>query len=177
MNHILLIATILLLISSMGCVTATEETEALRSLQQDITIDDALNWIAGVTSVSGLTGAEKQRLTLKGTIPAPTCKIVEPPSMRLCADERFNWRDIGMVTPVKHQSSCGSCWAFSATGVIESAFAINAGKEIDLSEQHLVSTCCTAGTCDGGWPDWVLQYAKTTGIPDEACCPYVWLLH
>jgi hypothetical protein len=47
------------------------------------------------------------------------------------------------------------------------------GKEVDLSEQHLVSKCCNAGNCDGGWPDWALDYAKNTGIPDESCCPYV----
>jgi len=99
--QIRIIATILLLISSMGVVMATEESEALRDLQQAITIDESVDWTPGVTSVSGLTTAEKQRLTREGTIPAPTCEIVEPSSMRLCADERFDWRDSGMVTPVK----------------------------------------------------------------------------
>jgi len=44
---------------------------------------------------------------------------------------------------------------------------------VDLSEQHLVSRCCDAGSCSGGWPDEALKYARDYGIPDEACYPYV----
>ena len=78
-----------------------------------------------------------------------------------------------MVTPVRSQGLCGSCWAFAAIGAVEAKILIDTGKAVDLSEQHLVSSCCNAGTCDGGWPDWALDYIRDTGVPDEACYLYV----
>lgn len=30
----------------------------------------------------------------------------------------YEWNDIGMVSPVKNQGSCGSCWTFSTVGAL-----------------------------------------------------------
>jgi C1A family cysteine protease len=63
---------------------------------------------------------------------------------------KLDWRDKGIVTEIKDQGSCGSCWAFGTVGIMESALA-KAGKGLkNLSEQFLVS-CNTRGwNCSRG---------------------------
>ncbi len=62
----------------------------------------------------------------------------------------FDWRILRGTTPMRDQGACGSCWAFSAVGPVESAILIKEGVEEDLSEQWLMS-CTDAGGCGGGW--------------------------
>ena len=63
----------------------------------------------------------------------------------------FDWRSLNGVTPIKNQGNCGSCWAFSTVGALESAILLQGGGTVDLSEQYLVS-CNTSGwSCGGGW--------------------------
>ncbi len=71
----------------------------------------------------------------------------------------FDWRDYNGLTPVRNQGGCGSCWAFSAVGAVESELLIESGINVDLSEQWLVS-CTGAGSCNGGWHTTALSYMK-----------------
>jgi hypothetical protein len=62
----------------------------------------------------------------------------------------YNWCDQNGCTPVKDQGSCGSCWAFATSGVVESNIRIHDGVIRDLAEQYLVSCNTDGWGCDGG---------------------------
>jgi cathepsin F len=81
------------------------------------------------------------------------------------APENFDWREKGVVSSVKDQGSCGSCWAFSAMGNIESEYAIKTGKVVDFSEQQLVD--CDKGQdegCNGGLMEYAFKYLEDNGV-------------
>lgn len=90
----------------------------------------------------------------------------------------IDWREEGVVTPVKNQGSCGSCWAFSGTESIESALAIATGDLLELSPQYYVSCspnpddCGGTGGCDGSTMELLFTFAETGGAVTEEAYPY-----
>lgn len=97
------------------------------------------------------------------------------PSLR-AVPKAVDWRAKGVVTPVKDQGSCGSCWAFSTTGALEGQHALAKGKLISLSEQNLVDCTQQQGNfgCNGGWPfdayEYVIRFSE--GLDTEKSYPY-----
>jgi xylem cysteine proteinase len=70
------------------------------------------------------------------------------------------------TTPIKNQGSCGSCWAFSTTGALESRAAIKSGSAsnvVNLAEQELVDCDKGNGGCNGGWPSKAYKYIGGAG--------------
>lgn len=87
----------------------------------------------------------------------------------------FSWIDQGAVTPVKDQKQCGSCWTFSATGVLEGAHFLATGELLSFSEQQFVD-CATAAYdnygCNGGLSANAFEYATTHTVELETDYPY-----
>ena len=73
-----------------------------------------------------------------------------------------------MLNPVKNQGQCGSCWAFSTTGTLESNVAVAKNTLYDFSEQQLVDCCGVKGYqcqgCSGAWREWALNYVNNAGM-------------
>lgn len=70
----------------------------------------------------------------------------------------LDWRDVAnVVTPVKDQGACGSCWAFSTMEALESRYVLNGNEQVILAPQQLVD-CDTRfkdfnNGCNGGMYD------------------------
>merc|ERR1719343_961302 len=88
---------------------------------------------------------------------------VHKPSAEEERPKDFDWRTArpGVVSPVKDQAMCGSCWTYGAIEPIESMLAIRTGHLVPLPEQFLVDCTWTNNTgasngnlgCDGGDSD------------------------
>jgi len=84
----------------------------------------------------------------------------------------FDWRTKGAVTPVKNQEQCGSCWAFSATEGVESAWFLAKKQLIKLSPQQIVSCDTSDDGCDGGDLPTAFGYVEQNGMETSAVYPY-----
>ena len=90
----------------------------------------------------------------------------------------MDWRQSGngsmaLVTPVKDQAYCGSCWAFSTVGVLEAAHGKATKRMANLSPQNLVDCDVTNAGCQGGFPLMALAFTiDEGGLNTESYYPY-----
>jgi C1A family cysteine protease len=85
----------------------------------------------------------------------------------------YDWRTASKcVTAVKDQGQCGSCWAFSATEGVESAYCIKTGTLDVLAPQELVSCDNTCDGCNGGDLPPAFRFVESKGLEGEKSYPY-----
>ena len=140
---------------------------------QEHNANPANTYSMGVNQFADLTQAEFEAIYLTLQVPKRTYKTVD--TAFTAPNAEIDWAAAGMVTPIKNQGSCGSCWAFSATAAQESAILLTSGASVSLSEQQLVDCSRSYGNqgCNGGWMDSAFDYVKEHGLTITTSYPYV----
>ena len=94
---------------------------------------------------------------------------------------RFDWRELGKVTPVKDQLACNSCYAFATVANFESRLLVAGDGAYDLSENNAKECNWPArngnyggqGSCSGGDGLMVANLWSQQGTVQESCDPYL----
>jgi C1A family cysteine protease len=165
---------LLIVLSVSGSDPGTKREVA--AVQKAITAEK-LEWQAGETPLSALSREERLKRLGGRLSPAPVGMSGERLYVPLLLPSVLDWRSNGgnWISSVKDQGSCGSCWAFATTALLEAMVKISRrmSEDIDLSEQMLLS-CSHAGDCiSGGFEYKAAEYIRGTGIPPESCYPYL----
>jgi len=141
------------------------------------------SWKKGINQYSDWTEAEKTRLR-GNKVGMKKYGFTKPEKLysRTVGPLPYSvdWRDATprVLTAVKDQGQCGSCWAHAATEAIETATALATGNLYVLSQQEIASCtpnpdqCGGTGGCNGAIAELAIDYIKTVGIQEEWTWPY-----
>jgi len=127
---------------------------------------------------SDLSTAEfKATYLMKNSVHNPNGgrNVLKPKAIDSLPDT-FDWRDNKVVSPVKDQGQCGSCWAFSVVENVESVWMLahnmTADKMPALAPQELVDCDDYDLGCNGGNPSSAYSYLESNGLEKESDYPY-----
>mmetsp|Transcript_107500 Transcript_107500/g.131163 ORF Transcript_107500/g.131163 Transcript_107500/m.131163 type:complete len:427 (-) Transcript_107500:69-1349(-) len=142
----------------------------------DMGVNDFTDWkpeelkkLRGLTKNRAKTG-EVSKASKEARAEAGTAQVTS-------WDWRYDSDDV-VVTPVKNQGHCGSCWAFAATATVESAVAIATGLLTILAPQPMVSCaanprhCGGTGGCDGATAQIGFEFVKNSTLTYEEVVGY-----
>jgi len=139
-------------------------------------------WKKGVNQFTDMTSEEFQQMAGYRRVTGDNLHRRDPPDVPLLEEdelpEAVDWSAVpGIMSAIKDQGRCGSCWAFAASAAIESYLAMATGELYSLSPQYLVScapnplNCGGRGGCSGSTAQIAYQLA-ITGIPSIWTYPY-----
>merc|ERR1712002_1364565 len=160
----------------------TAEEEAMRYANwkkdtEEVASHNALyghEFTQAVNEFSDLTAEEYKEYYLSGYLMGESNSTLYVPTNEPIPND-VDWRNQGMVTGVKNQGRCGSCYSFSATGALEGQWKKKTGRLISLSEQQIVDCSSSYGDhgCHGGWYHYAWKYLRAAGGSEsEAAYPY-----
>jgi cathepsin L len=87
--------------------------------------------------------------------------------------ESYDARDHGLVTSIKNQGNCGSCWSFARTKALEAAVIIagrSSSDALDMAEQDPLVNDRNSYGCRGGFMDG--RFEESKGVTTEDLCRY-----
>ena len=149
---------------------------------QDISRDNKQNqWESDLNQFSVMTPEEKSEylgMNMSSVLPSSLSTVTETKEHQLSQErpEVKDWRTAGLVTGVKHQGKCGSCWSYAAVGPMETVYAQVTGKLKQFSEQEFVDCAYVESydSCRGGWVTTPWNYAIESGrLATQRALPYV----
>lgn len=148
------------------------------------------SWKKGVNHMSDWTETEFKKLLggrareMSGLVEEHRRRgLVKPHTVadsQLPLPKSVDWRNVrpAVVSDVKNQGMCGSCWAHGATEQIESYWALATNQLFTLSTQE--TTACTpnpnqcggTGGCNGATAELGFERAIAAGLTEEWQYPY-----
>jgi len=131
--------------------------------------------VYGVNGLADISTEEFRTTRLMQNLPyrAPDMTPFNPTNIT-SPNTVVDWRTKNVVTAVKDQGQCGSCWAHSADEAMESFYAIKYAKLITMSVQQCTACTYSYNGCDGGWPHdaYINAIEDRGGLETDAAYPY-----
>jgi cathepsin L len=143
--------------------------------------DASQTYKKGVNHLTDLTPQEFKKMLGYKKFSRNTERVESTADIDMSFDypPQLDWRDANIITAVKNQGQCGSCWAFSAVESVESYTALATNQLQDLSIQEILdcttnpNQCGGTGGCGGATYELAWQTVMTLGgLASEWTYPY-----
>jgi len=135
-------------------------------------------WDKRITEITGFLPPDTKDKSTLYPSKSFTSLPIQPLRIQIPCNENnriVDMRDYNIITPVRSQRNCGSCWAFASIAAFETAYLLKNGgdpSQLDLSEQQLLNCTDITCTCGGGRHHIAFMHMNSHNIQGENGYPY-----